>query len=148
MGGLVPETYFLCQNQVKSEELLDYKTLVLPPRSKELLEFKVELSGSILRYCPSSLKEIYNGDRWFPDRSIKTKSCLISWSFYSKNGDIGFAVYSKKLISSTAGNHDLVPYSRVDCHLTHENGEIYCNEPGTCNLLISNEFQFTLYDSF
>ena len=56
----------------------------------------------------------------------------ISWNFYSKNGDIGFAVYSKQLNASTDRNHDLVPavlYSRVDCHLTPENGEISCSEP-------------------
>ena len=62
----------------------------------------------------------------------------ISWNFYSKNGDIGFAVYSKQLNASTDRNPDLVPavlYSRVDCHLTPENGEISCSEPDICNLL-------------
>jgi len=60
----------------------------------------------------------------------------ISWNFYSKNGDIGFAVYSKQLNGSTDRNPDLVPavlYSRLDCHLTPENGEIYCNESDICN---------------
>jgi hypothetical protein len=58
-----------------------------------------------------------------------------SWDFYSEESDIAFAIYHKK------GKDELVPIvssERVDCHVSPEEGEIRCEEPGTCNILITH----------
>lgn len=50
-----------------------------------------------------------------------------SWELYSENSDIAFAIYRKeeKMIP-------VVGHVRVDCHLSTEKGEIYCDTPGLC----------------
>ena len=49
MGGPVPETFFF-NNQVNSDDVnANKKLLVLSPRTKEQLEFRIELPGSLLR---------------------------------------------------------------------------------------------------
>ena len=50
------------------------------------------------------------------------------WDFHSEESDIGFAVYWKKGTELLP----IVPRDRVDCHLSPEEGEIRCDEPGVC----------------
>ena len=45
-----------------------------------------------------------------------------SWEFYSKTGDLAYAIYHK------SGDQDMmvpvVPHQRVNCHIATEKGEI------------------------
>ena len=55
MGGIVPNTYYLCNqktNSIENSTTNDGKCrcVVIPPRTKELLEFHANESGLNLRY--------------------------------------------------------------------------------------------------
>lgn len=56
----------------------------------------------------------------------------------TEGGDIAFRVYSKDV----KGDGDLVPLCRVDSHLTMEEGQVTCDQPGKCKLSL-NKFVVT-----
>jgi hypothetical protein len=47
----------------------------------------------------------------------------------TEGGDIQFRVYIKK---SKGNVVDVIPLDRVDSHLTMEEGQFTCDEPGKC----------------
>jgi hypothetical protein len=49
----------------------------------------------------------------------------------TEGGDIRYRVYIKK---SKGNVVDVIPLDRVDSHLTMEEGQFTCDEPGKCKL--------------
>lgn len=117
MGGLVPKSYYLA-NQPKTE-IANKKDLTLSPGTKERLEFLIDIPNSILRYWSSSI---------FLVILFLFEALFFRWEFYSETADVAFAVYRK------AGKEaiTLIPHGRVDCHISTEEGELRCEETGTC----------------
>ncbi|XP_046633881.1 SEC14-like protein 2 [Daphnia pulicaria] len=81
---------------------------------------------------------IANGSKEQLQFQVKDANTLLKWDFQSEEGDIGFAVYRKK----SGELIPVVPYDRVDCQMSPEEGEIHCEYAGHYVLEFDNSFSY------
>lgn len=134
----MPDSFYLCNKKQEASTADDNGNIYLHllARSKEVIEFHVGSPESKLWYIICSLHE---DSIFFLSFKKMFNSFGISWEFYSKNGDVVFAIYYKdgdKMIP-------MVPQKRINCHIATEKGEIICHQTGLCNdnLHISNSLK-------
>ena len=53
------------------------------------------------------------------------------WEFFSEDGDIGFHIYYVDGDEKV----DVIPWSRVDCHVVQEEGRVSCSRLTTCEFM-------------
>lgn len=121
MGGEVPKSYYL--NGTSSTT--DKKCLPISSGSKERLEFQVKNAGTILKY-------VFLNDFKMQPENLRCFLTFLRWDFHSEESDIAFAVHRKQ------GSEliPVVPHDRVECHMSPEEGEIYCDHAGVCKLFV------------
>jgi len=59
------------------------------------------------------------------------------WEFFSEDGDIGFHIYYVDGDEKV----DVIPWSRVDCHVVQEEGRVACSRLTTCEFMQINSKQ-------
>lgn len=63
----------------------------------------------------------------------------LSWEFYCDEGDVAYAIYYKQQDET---HIPIVPHDRVECHLSAEEGQITCNNPGIYIFEFDNSFSY------
>lgn len=81
---------------------------------------------------------ISSGSKEHLEFQVKNAGTILKWDFHSEESDIAFAVYRKQ------GNEmiPVVPHDRVDCHMSPEEGEIYCDYAGVYVAEFDNSFSY------
>ncbi|XP_046460717.1 SEC14-like protein 2 [Daphnia pulex] len=81
---------------------------------------------------------ICSGSKEKLEFEITQAGSVLKWDFHSEESDIAFAIYRKQgseLIS-------IVPHDRVDCHMSPEEGEIFCDYVGVYVVEFDNSFSY------
>lgn len=68
---------------------------------------------------------------------------MFRWEFHSEDGNVGFSV-TRKSGDLNENMVKVVPYSKVDCHVSPIQGDILCEESGLCNFCIYSKRKFHL----
>lgn len=114
LGGTVPESFYM-KNITDNIDMTQFTTAIVNRASAISLEYKVDISGSVLR-----------------------------WNFWTDNNDICYGVYfqADPKIQKMEEMEQVVEPSRVNSHLVPECGYIQCNKVGTYFVHFDNKYSW------
>ena len=118
MGGMVPSSYYFSNTKPTIDG--DMQSLTLLSGSKRKLKYNMSEPDSFLRY-------LQNDTARGVELTVHLRS-LHRWRFLTEGGDIAFRIYRKRAEEKT----DVLPKERVESHLIMEEGDLFCDQPGTC----------------
>jgi len=70
--------------------------------------------------------------------NIQETNSVLKWEFFSEDGDIGFHIYYVDGDEKV----DVIPWSRVDCHVVQEEGRVACSRLTSYVIEFDNSFSY------